>query len=228
MSSCRSSTRAYCVWQCFFTVAVLNYICIISNYIPNLRNGVWSCIPVTHLNTCVTMLLWVYFFRWFEGLRPFALVRRALKYVGENSMIFLCFSHIGLYAGLFIVNRLPSALASCTISSTSCLVRLPSCQSCSVQENKAALSVRKIRISTEKPAGRRAFLYMLLHAGVMLPPLAVTLPLSAHMPSAPPLTSSTPPVTATTSPLPSHIVPSTVGDVRRTPLCALFRDCSCP
>ncbi len=91
----------------FFTVAVLNYICIISNYIPNLRNGVWSCIPVTHLNTCVTMLLWVYFFRWFEGLRPFALVRRALKYVGENSMIFLCFSHIGLYAGLFIVNRLP-------------------------------------------------------------------------------------------------------------------------
>ena len=41
MSSCRSSTsRILRLAVCFFTVAVLNYICIISNYIPNLRNGV--------------------------------------------------------------------------------------------------------------------------------------------------------------------------------------------
>lgn len=91
----------------YFTVTVLNYIAIISNFIPNLRNGVWSFIPITHLNTCVTMLLWVYFFRWFENLRGFSLARRALKYIGENSIIFMCFSHIGLYIGLFAANHLP-------------------------------------------------------------------------------------------------------------------------
>ena len=91
----------------FFTAAVLNYICIISNFIPNLRNGVWSLIPMTHLNTCVTMLLWVYFFRWFEHVRFGSPIRRALKYIGENSMTFMCFSHIGLYIGLFAANRLP-------------------------------------------------------------------------------------------------------------------------
>lgn len=91
----------------FFAVAVINYICIIGNFIPNLRNGVWSNITFTHLNTCVTMLLWVYFFRWFETPRIFAPVRRILKYIGENSMTFMCFSHVGLYIGLFITNRLP-------------------------------------------------------------------------------------------------------------------------
>ena len=96
----------------FFTAAVLNYICIISNFIPNLRNGVWSNIPFTHLNTCVTMLLWVYFFRWFEKPRVFAPVRRVLKYIGENSMTFMCFSHVGLYVGLFAVNHLPIASTS--------------------------------------------------------------------------------------------------------------------
>ena len=96
----------------FFTVAVVNYICIISNFIPNLRNGVWSNIPFTHLNTCVTMLLWVYFFRWFEKPRVFAPVRRVLKYIGENSMTFMCFSHVGLYVGLFAVNHLPIASTS--------------------------------------------------------------------------------------------------------------------
>lgn len=91
----------------FFALAVVNYICIVGNFISNLRNGVWSDIPYTHLNTCVTMLLWVYFFRWFEKPRVFEPVRRALKYIGENSMTFMCFSHIGLYVGEFIVNRLP-------------------------------------------------------------------------------------------------------------------------
>lgn len=91
----------------YFTVAALSYVCIISNYMPNLRNGVWSYIPMTHLNTCTTMLLWVYFFRWFENLRGFSFVRRILKYIGENSIIFMCFSHVGLYIGLFIVNLLP-------------------------------------------------------------------------------------------------------------------------
>lgn len=96
----------------FFTVAVVNYICIISNFIPNLRNGVWSNIPFTHLNTCVTMLLWVYFFRWFEKPRVFAPARRVLKYIGENSMTFMCFSHVGLYVGMFAVNHLPIASTS--------------------------------------------------------------------------------------------------------------------
>ena len=56
---------------------------------------------------CVTMLLWVYFFRWFEHVRFGSPIRRALKYIGENSMTFMCFSHIGLYIGLFAANRLP-------------------------------------------------------------------------------------------------------------------------
>lgn len=91
----------------FFALTVINYICTISNFIPNLRNGVWCNIPVTHLNTCVIMLLWVYFFRWFEKPRVFAPIRRVLKYIGENSMIFMTFSHVGLYIGLFVANHLP-------------------------------------------------------------------------------------------------------------------------
>lgn len=100
--------KPYCLrFAVLCTAAVLNYVCIISNFIPNIRNGNWSNIPVTHLNTCVTMLLWVYFFRWFEKPRAFAPVRRFLKYIGENSMTFMCFSHVGLYIGLFAADRLP-------------------------------------------------------------------------------------------------------------------------
>lgn len=91
----------------YFTVTVLNYICITGNFIANMRNGVWSIVPFTHLNTCTTMLLWVYFFRWFEKPRIFAPIRWVLKYIGANSMVFMCFSHVGLYIGLFITNLLP-------------------------------------------------------------------------------------------------------------------------
>lgn len=102
-----SLNSRFLAFALYLAVAVINYICIVGNFIPNLRNGVWSNITFTHLNTCVTMLLWVYFFRWFEKPRIFAPFRRILKYIGENSMTFMCFSHVGLYAGLFVVNRLP-------------------------------------------------------------------------------------------------------------------------
>lgn len=91
----------------FITIAILNYIAIDLCPISNIRNGEWGIIPMTHLNTCVTMLLWVYFFRWSDGVSFFSPVNRLLKYIGKNSMIFMCFSHVGLRISQVIVSRLP-------------------------------------------------------------------------------------------------------------------------
>ena len=91
----------------FIVIAALNYLAIELCPISNIRNGEWGIIPMTHLNTCVTMLLWVYFFRWTDTLSFLVPVSRALKYVGRNSMIFMCFSHVGLKISQVIVSRLP-------------------------------------------------------------------------------------------------------------------------
>ncbi len=91
----------------FILLAVLNYIAIEICPISNIRNGEWGIIPMTHLNTCVTMLLWVYFFRWFDKVDAFSPLNRAFKYIGRNSMIFMCFSHVGLKISQVIVSRLP-------------------------------------------------------------------------------------------------------------------------
>ena len=91
----------------FVVLAVLNYIAIDLSPLSNILNGEWGFVPMTHLNTCVTMLLWVYFFRRFEQIKLFAPVSRALKFIGRNSMIFMCFSHVGLFTAQFIVSRLP-------------------------------------------------------------------------------------------------------------------------
>ena len=91
----------------FILLAALNYIAIELCPISNIRNGEWGIIPMTHLNTCVTMLLWVYFFRWFDKAAAFSTLNRAFKYIGRNSMIFMCFSHVGLKISQVIVSRLP-------------------------------------------------------------------------------------------------------------------------
>lgn len=91
----------------FIAAAVLNYIAIDLCPISNIRNGEWGIIPMTHLNTCVTMLLWVYFFRWSDKVSFLTPVNKALKYIGKNSMIFMCFSHVGLTVSRAIVFRLP-------------------------------------------------------------------------------------------------------------------------
>ncbi len=91
----------------FILLAVLNYAAIEICPISNIRNGEWGIIPMTHLNTCVTMLLWVYFFRWFDKVDAFSPLNRAFKYIGRNSMIFMCFSHVGLKISQVIVSRLP-------------------------------------------------------------------------------------------------------------------------
>lgn len=94
----------------FIILAVMNYIAIELCPISNIRNGEWGIIPMTHLNTCVTMLLWVYFFRWFDKVHAFSALSRVLKYIGRNSMIFMCFSHVGLKISQVIVSRLPLPL----------------------------------------------------------------------------------------------------------------------
>ena len=91
----------------FILAAVLNYIAIDLSPLSNIRNGEWGFLPMTHLNTCVTMLLWVYFFRWFDGIKAFEPAGRALKFIGKNSMVFMCFSHVGLKAAEFVTLRLP-------------------------------------------------------------------------------------------------------------------------
>lgn len=91
----------------FVLLAVLNYIAIDLCPISNIRNGEWGIIPMTHLNTCVTMLLWVYFFRWFDKVTALEWLGNILKFIGRNSMIFMCFSHVGLKVSEVIVSRLP-------------------------------------------------------------------------------------------------------------------------
>ena len=91
----------------FIIAAAVNYIAIDLCPISNIRNGEWGIIPMTHLNTCVTMLLWVYFFRWSDGVSFLTPVNRVLKYIGKNSMIFMCFSHVGLTISRAVVFRLP-------------------------------------------------------------------------------------------------------------------------
>ena len=99
----------------FVLAAALNSYLIDICPLANMRNGEWGFIPMTHLNTCVTMLLWVYFFRWFDTLRSMKPVSRALQYIGKNSMIFMCFSHIGLRIGEFIAYRLPLPMFGCKL-----------------------------------------------------------------------------------------------------------------
>jgi len=89
----------------FITLAVLNYIAIDLCPISNIRNGEWGIIPMTHLNTCITMLLWVYFFRWSDGVSFLTPVNNVLKFIGKNSMIFMCFSHVGLRISRAILTR---------------------------------------------------------------------------------------------------------------------------
>lgn len=91
----------------FIAFAILNYIAISLCPISNIRNGEWGIIPMTHLNTCVTMLLWVYFFRWSDRISFLGPVNRFLKFIGRNSMIFMCFSHVGLKISQAITVRLP-------------------------------------------------------------------------------------------------------------------------
>ena len=97
----------------FIAAAVLNYIAIELCPISNIRNGEWGIVPVTHLNTCVTMLLWVYFFRWSDTVSFLTPVSKALKYIGKNSMIFMCFSHLGLKISQTVVARLPLPPFAC-------------------------------------------------------------------------------------------------------------------
>lgn len=94
----------------FAVLAVINYILISLCPISNIRNGEWGIIPMTHLNTCVTMLLWVYFFRWSDGVSLLAPINKALKFIGKNSMIFMCFSHVGLRLSRAVVTRLPLSM----------------------------------------------------------------------------------------------------------------------
>lgn len=86
-----------------------NYYLVRINYpyMPNILNGSWCIILLTHFNTCVIMLLWVYTFRFIEGLSFLKYVNKALKFIGENSLIFMLFGHIGLKIGRTVAFMLP-------------------------------------------------------------------------------------------------------------------------
>ena len=91
----------------FVVLAALNITLIELNYIPNILQANWGIVPLTHFNTCLLMLLWVYFFRFTESLGFLKPLNKALKYVGTNSILFMCFSHMGLKVSGIIVSFLP-------------------------------------------------------------------------------------------------------------------------
>ena len=91
----------------FFALSAINLWMIEANYIPNILNSSWRFVPLTHFNTCLLMLLWVYFFLFTETLGFLKLVNKALKYIGENSILFMCFSHIGLKVARVLVSYVP-------------------------------------------------------------------------------------------------------------------------
>lgn len=91
----------------FAACASINLIMIDLNYIPNILNSSWRIVPVTHFNICFLMLLWVYTFRFTENLGFLKYANKAIKYIGKNSILFMCFSHIGLKVSQVIVSYLP-------------------------------------------------------------------------------------------------------------------------
>jgi len=91
----------------FAALSIINYQLIEYNFIPNILNASWTHIHLCHINTCLLMLLWVYFFRFTETLGFLKLVNKALKYIGENSILFMCFSHIGLKVARVLVSYVP-------------------------------------------------------------------------------------------------------------------------
>lgn len=91
----------------FVVLAVINLVMIELNYIPNILNSSWRIVPVTHFNTCLLMLLWVYTFRFTENLGFLKYFNKAMKYIGENSILFMCFSHMGLKVSQVLVSFLP-------------------------------------------------------------------------------------------------------------------------
>ena len=91
----------------FAVLAVINLVMIDLNYIPNILNSSWRIVPVTHFNICLLMLLWVYTFRFTENLGFLKYANKAMKYIGKNSILFMCFSHLGLKASQVLVSYLP-------------------------------------------------------------------------------------------------------------------------
>ena len=91
----------------FAALSIINYQLIEYNFIPNILNASWTHIHLCHINTCLLMLLWVYFFRYTENLSFLKGVNRVLKYIGKNSILFMCFSHTGLKISMAVVSRLP-------------------------------------------------------------------------------------------------------------------------
>lgn len=91
----------------FVVLSVINIALIEYNYIPNILQANWGIEPLTHFNTCLLMLLWVYFFRFTETLGFLKYVNKALKYIGTNSILFMCFSHMGLKVSGVIMSFLP-------------------------------------------------------------------------------------------------------------------------
>jgi len=91
----------------FMALSAINYALIDYNFIPNILNASWTYIHLCHFNTCLLMLLWVYFFRYTENLSFLKGVNRVLKYIGKNSIMFMCFSHTGLKISMMLVSRLP-------------------------------------------------------------------------------------------------------------------------
>lgn len=91
----------------FAVLAIVNLVMIELNYIPNILNSSWRIVPVTHFNICFLMLLWVYTFRFTENLGFLKYANKAMKYIGKNSILFMCFSHVGLKISQVLVSFLP-------------------------------------------------------------------------------------------------------------------------
>ena len=94
----------------YFVVTGINYFLVRINFlpnVPNILNGSWCIILLTHFNTSVIMLLWVYTFRFIDGVGFLSGINKALKFVGENSITFMLFGHVGLKIGRTVAAMLP-------------------------------------------------------------------------------------------------------------------------
>lgn len=115
----------------YIAITAGNYYLVRINFVPNvpnILNGSWCIILLTHFNTCVIMLLWVYTFRFIEGLNFMKPVNSALKFVGVNSLQFMLFGHIGLKIGRTVAGMLPIPnvfLAKCVYYAVSILSLVP-------------------------------------------------------------------------------------------------------
>ena len=80
-------------WYVFVLLLILNTVMIFMNEKVNMRTGEWAVVPVSYINALLATLLYCKISVWIAGKE---IISRAVKYIGKNSIVFLCTNHLAI------------------------------------------------------------------------------------------------------------------------------------